>query len=197
MTESQKSPPPPREKTILWFISGMLMAAVTTGLYQASTSYRTNPSVTELSSVSDEVAKISSKELSKPLRLNAITKNVDFVVINFWASWCSACLSETPVLNELKQHIVSNKKEKSFKIIGIAVQDDPLNAKSSLKAKKAKYDLYYDIGKSMEETFEVDSLPQTLVYSKKSGFLFRVNSKLKPAHITKLKNLVGYKNASN
>lgn len=43
------------------------------------------------------------------------------VVLNFWASWCPPCVSETPSLNELQQWIAS----RGGTVLGISADTDP------------------------------------------------------------------------
>ena len=50
----------------------------------------------------------------------------NFTLINFWASWCSPCREEHPILMRLN-------KEKNLKILGVNVKDKKNNALNFLK----------------------------------------------------------------
>jgi len=60
---------------------------------------------------------------------NTISKTLfkdKIVVLNFWASWCSACYTEHPVLMKLA-------KDKRITMVGIAYKDESKNARAMLK----------------------------------------------------------------
>jgi thiol-disulfide isomerase/thioredoxin len=48
-----------------------------------------------------------------------LEKENKVILINFWASWCSICLGEIPILNELQEKYGSN----DFEVIGININD--------------------------------------------------------------------------
>ena len=69
--------------------------------------------------------KIESIDEDKYLYIKEL-KGKNFVLINFWASWCGPCRSEHPILMKLKS-------EKKLKLIGINFKDKKSNAKIFLK----------------------------------------------------------------
>ena len=38
-----------------------------------------------------------------------VEKEIDFYILNFWASWCAPCIKEMKSLNELKKKILKLK----------------------------------------------------------------------------------------
>ncbi len=99
---------------------------------------------------------IALKSIEKPLRLNSQfpemnfeTLNGDnfsssefknqFVVINWWATWCAPCIKEIPGLNEIVDKY-SNNKNVRF----IAITDDPKKRITSfLKSKDFNYEMTF------------------------------------------------------
>jgi thiol-disulfide isomerase/thioredoxin len=66
---------------------------------------------------------IELKEILEPT-------NDSTIVVNFWASWCVACVKELPYFEQIHQ------MQKNVKIILIAVEDTPEKALNILKKKK-------------------------------------------------------------
>jgi len=97
----------------------------------------------------------------------AVKKNK--IVINFWASWCTACIQELAELEALKikypdaSYIAINAGEKSNKI------------KRFLKKYKFSYLILLDKKKKTSKSLEVFSLPQTIVVDKNRAILYRGN----------------------
>ncbi|MCH2265849.1 MAG: redoxin domain-containing protein [SAR324 cluster bacterium] len=50
------------------------------------------------------------------------------VLLNYWASWCQECKVEAPVLEAFHQKYGSATEQ--IKVVGIAIQDTPVNAKA-------------------------------------------------------------------
>ena len=61
------------------------------------------------------------------------------VWINFWASWCPPCQSETPVIRDLAARYAS----RGLAVIGISVQETSLD---DVRAYATRYQLGYTIG---------------------------------------------------
>jgi cytochrome c biogenesis protein CcmG, thiol:disulfide interchange protein DsbE len=61
------------------------------------------------------------------------------VWINFWASWCPPCQSETPVIRDLAERYAS----RGLAVIGISVQETSLD---DVRAYATRYQLGYTIG---------------------------------------------------
>lgn len=60
------------------------------------------------------------------------------VWINFWASWCPPCQSETPVIRDLAERYAS----RGLVVVGISVQETSLN---DVRAYATRYQLGYTI----------------------------------------------------
>ncbi len=104
------------------------------------------------------------------LRSQELKDNI--VVLDFWATWCEACISEIPAFNMLEKDYSS----RGVKVIGLAVQS---GWASDIQKFVKQYDMRYTILVGNDDTvsdFGVISFPNTYVigpgwkiYKKYSG----------------------------
>ena len=79
------------------------------------------------------------------------------VVVNFWATWCDICVSETPLL-------ASWYKQEHGKIALLGLDENDPSAKAALafaRAKGVTYTLGFDPLMNVAGAFDIDDLPQT------------------------------------
>ena len=99
------------------------------------------------------------------------------LVLNFWATWCTPCVEEMPLLNAFYQQ----NKSKNWQMIGLAI-DQP----SAVKRFLSQYPVEYAIGLAgLEGTQlmktlgnEAGGLPFTLVLNAQSNVQMRKLGKL-------------------
>lgn len=89
----------------------------------------------------------------KPVTLEQYRGKV--VVVTFWASWCTYCLKELPVLNTLQEHAGG-----LLQVIAVNVQDSPADYRVMMRQMKnysilQARDLHGDIAK----TYGVNAYP--------------------------------------
>ena len=84
-------------------------------------------------------------------------KKNNFTLINFWASWCSPCRVEHPILMSLS-------KSKKLKLVGINFKDKKNNAKKFLKELGNPYNLIAkdEIGKK-SVNFGIYGIPESIL----------------------------------
>ena len=87
-------------------------------------------------------------------------KKNNFTLINFWASWCSPCRVEHPILMSLS-------KSKKLKLVGINFKDKKNNAKKFLKELGNPYNLIAkdEIGKK-SVNFGIYGIPESILVNK-------------------------------
>ena len=87
-------------------------------------------------------------------------KKNNFTLINFWASWCSPCRVEHPILMSLS-------KSKKLKLVGINYKDKKNNAKKFLKELGNPYNLVAkdEIGKK-SVNFGIYGIPESILVNK-------------------------------
>jgi thiol-disulfide isomerase/thioredoxin len=79
------------------------------------------------------------------------------VIVNFWATWCDICVSETPLL-------ASWYKQEHGKIALVGLDENDPSAKAALAfahAKGVTYTLGFDPLMNVAGAYKIDALPQT------------------------------------
>jgi peroxiredoxin len=110
----------------------------------------------------------SRKDLAgKEVDLAALHGNV--ILLNFWATWCSPCLSEVPRFAQWQQ----TYRAKGLRIVGISMDDD----EAPVRATYAKFQLNYAVAmgdvKLAEAYGGVLGLPLTLLIDRTGTIRFR------------------------
>jgi cytochrome c biogenesis protein CcmG/thiol:disulfide interchange protein DsbE len=87
-------------------------------------------------------------------------KKNNYTLINFWASWCSPCRQEHPLLIQLS-------KEKNLKLLGINFKDKKKQAETFLNDLGNPYDFLTkdELGKSSVK-FGVYGIPESILVNK-------------------------------
>lgn len=80
------------------------------------------------------------------------------VVINFWASWCTACINELAELEELKA-----KNSDKYEFIAVNAGERKVKIKKFFKKHKFTYKILVDKNKAFSKSLGVEELPRTLV----------------------------------
>jgi thiol-disulfide isomerase/thioredoxin len=85
-----------------------------------------------------------------------------WVLVNFWATWCSPCLTEIPELSSLH----NAHKDKDLLVIGIALQSDSLKEVADFaQAHKISYPVVLGDFKIARQIGTVDVLPASFLYN--------------------------------
>lgn len=84
-----------------------------------------------------------------------VIKGNKYVLIDFWASWCSPCRKEIPNLKALyaKYH------DKGLQIISISTDRKAADWEKALAAEKLPWINYRDVDESISAIFKVNSIP--------------------------------------
>lgn len=84
-------------------------------------------------------------------------------LINFWASWCEACLTEMPSIVELRKSFV----DKGFEVLAINVDENPSAVVPPLASKLGmNFPVYLDPEQKLAELFDVHAIPLTVIIDK-------------------------------
>ena len=87
-----------------------------------------------------------------------------WVLVNFWATWCSPCLSEIPELSSLH----NAHKDKDLLVIGIAMQSGSRKEVADFaQAHRISYPVVLGDFKTSRQIGAVDVLPSSYLYNTK------------------------------
>jgi peroxiredoxin len=99
----------------------------------------------------------AKSDSGRNVRLSELRGQV--VMINFWASWCSPCRQELPLLNK----IYTQYRSAGFTLLAVNVDDNRRDADAMLKRLNLRFPTLFDGAKSVAKLYGVDTMPATLV----------------------------------
>ncbi len=143
---------------------------VVAGALQIERSIRTNRGV-PVSSGGGQVmpAELSLKSFPKDERVQLKSFSGKVVLVNFWASWCDACMAEMPSMVKLYDAL----HDEGFEMISINVDDDPEKVVPTIVSKfHIKFPIYRDTDESVSKAFEIVAIPFNALIDKKSKVIF-------------------------
>lgn len=101
--------------------------------------------------------------------VQASTLSSKVVLVNFWASWCEACMVEMPSIVKLRESF----KAKGFEVVSVNVDENPEKAVPPLTKKfKMEFPVYVDTDQKLSELFDIHAIPLTVIMDKNRKILF-------------------------
>lgn len=103
-------------------------------------------------------------------------------VVNVWASWCSPCRAEAPILVSLAN------KYTNVAFIGILTRDNPANAEAFERRFKIPYPTVIDdsILIGFKGSLPANAIPSTVILDKKGRVAARISGVVTVASLTEL-----------
>ncbi|MHB8882936.1 MAG: TlpA family protein disulfide reductase [Thermodesulfovibrionales bacterium] len=89
------------------------------------------------------------------------------VLINFWATWCPACIAEMPSLNSLNNN--RELKAKGFEVITVSADESANDVKKFLTKQRVSLRVLMDGKKSVSRQFKVFSIPTTFLIDRQGN----------------------------
>ncbi len=101
----------------------------------------------------------------KRIRLSDMRGKIVF--LNFWATWCSACLVEIPAMEKLNNKL----KDKDFVMLAISMQEPASRVKDYFIKHKVNFTALLDSKGEVASRFGVISIPTTFIMDKGGGII--------------------------
>ena len=89
----------------------------------------------------------------KPAKLSDYIGKGEYVLVDFWASWCKPCRQGMPILQEIA------KSNPNLKVIGIAVSDKEEDAVSAIKEMKITWPVLLDQPAASAQAYGLSAIP--------------------------------------
>jgi peroxiredoxin len=91
-------------------------------------------------------------------------------ILNFWASWCSACIKEMPDFDAVARELDGKVRLIGFNLLGVDGEIESA-ARSFAKNRGVRYDLAFDPGGSLYAHFSANTALPTTVFVDASGIV--------------------------
>jgi thiol-disulfide isomerase/thioredoxin len=118
---------------------------------------RPGDAVPELSDVLEDGTTYELTDLDgKPIRMADLRKSGKAVWLNFFATWCPPCQSETPVLREISEKYA----DRGLEVIAVSVQEtSPADVQDYADKYELKYTIGFDGAGRIFRAYKVYALP--------------------------------------
>ncbi|MET0343506.1 MAG: TlpA disulfide reductase family protein [Polyangiales bacterium] len=110
----------------------------------------------------------------KPVDLAALKGQV--VLVDFWASWCTPCREELPVLEALYKKY----REQGLVIVGVGLDKDAKNVSKFLRATPLSFRIVHDADGAVADRYAPAKMPSSYLIDRK-GLIRHVHAGFKAA----------------
>lgn len=107
---------------------------------------------------------------TKSAKLSEFQKGV--TLVNFWATWCEACMEEMPSLVQLRNEY----KDKGFEVVGVNLDENGETVvPKTIKQLKIQFPIFQDPDNKIAEYFDVHAIPLSVILNKDRKILYIEN----------------------
>lgn len=102
-------------------------------------------------------------------KLSDVVGKGDYVLVDFWASWCGPCIRQTAVLKE----IYNEYKDQGLKILGVAVWDEPENTQKAIVQHQLPWESWLNGQNVPTDVYGISGIPCIILYGPDGTILSR------------------------
>jgi len=117
--------------------------------------------------------KFGAKPDEKPVKLSELKGKI--YLVNFWATWCTACMVEMPSIVQLQKSFAP----KGLEVVAVNVDEKPEAVlPKTLKEMKIEFPVFVDRDARLSELFDVHAIPLTVILDSQRKVLMIQNGEL-------------------
>lgn len=102
-------------------------------------------------------------------RLSDVVGKGDYVLVDFWASWCGPCIRQTAVIKDL----YNEYKDKGLKVLGVAVWDEPDATKQAIKDHDLPWEAWLNGQNVPTDIYGISGIPCIILFGPDGTILSR------------------------
>ncbi len=94
-------------------------------------------------------------------RLSDVVGKGQYVLVDFWASWCGPCIRQTAVIKEL----YNEYKDKGLKVLGVAVWDEPEATKQAISTHGLEWESWLNGQNVPTDIYGISGIPSIILFA--------------------------------
>ncbi len=102
-------------------------------------------------------------------RLSDVVGKGQYVLVDFWASWCGPCIRQTKVIKEL----YNEYKDKGLKVLGVAVWDEPDNTRQAIATHGLEWESWLNAQNVPTDVYGISGIPCIILFGPDGTILSR------------------------
>lgn len=102
-------------------------------------------------------------------RLSDVVGKGDYVLVDFWASWCGPCIRQTAVIKD----IYKEYKDKGLKVLGVAVWDEPDKTKEAIRTHDLPWECWLNGQNIPTDLYGISGIPCIILFGPDGTILSR------------------------
>lgn len=138
-----------------------------------------------ISLFSEVFPKLELMPLKNSENINFDSLKEEYILINFWASWCIPCRIELPELEKFKKET----KMENFKIIGISLDENKKIAEEFIEKFDLSFPLYY-LEKKHHNQLIISGIPANFLINNKMEVVKKWEG-YNPSIFKEIKKIIG------